>query len=379
MSKAIKYLLALAILAVVFIVFYTKVYTNKITFEQTTPSVGQLKVKVFGIGNVSAKNIYPINSVTGGKISAIYTDEGQWVKKDELLVAMDAIDLPFILDEAKISIEKAQAELNATEKELISLNAQRDLALLTFNRNEQLKAQNLISQFDYDKAKTDLRVIDAQISATKAKITSASVEITRAKKAAQALSVKLSRYKIYAPVDGYIIAKNAEVAQSVTPSQPILTLVDAKTVWVKAYIDERLSGNIKLGQAAFITLRSQPDRIFTGKVQRIVAQTDAVTQEKEINISFDKLPIPFYINEQASVNIITKTLEQVIKIPSQYMSYHDDQVGVWQNISGKAHFQPLTIIAHGDNEIAVTGLNINSKIVLPDPQKKPLSENMSIR
>ena len=378
MTKTVKYLLALILLGVIFTIFYTKVYTPKVTFEQTSPTLGKLSVEVFGVGHVSAKNIYPITSSTGGKITAIYHDEGQWVKQGDLLATIDAIDLPLVLDEAKIAITKARAELNATEKELVSLNAQKDLALLTFERNDQLKEQNLISQFDYDKAATDLRVIDAQIEATKAQINAAGVEIIRAEKNAEALATKLSRYTIYAPVDGYIIERNAEVAQNIAPSQPILTMVDPNTVWIKAYIDERVSGKIKVGQHAIITLRSQPEKTFSGKVKRIVAQTDAVTQEKEINVAFDKLPIPFYINEQARVSIATQEFKQVVKIPSKYLSYQESKPGVWLNQNNKAHFKLLTIIARGENEVAVKGITPNNKIILPDEHKKPLSENMSI-
>ncbi len=379
MSKPVKYSIVFALLVTMLVIFYTQVYTPKVSFTQTAPTQGALSIKVFGVGHVSAKNIYPITSSTGGKITAILTDEGQWVKKGDLLITLDAIDLPLILAEAEIAVEKAYAEKNATEKELISLNAQQDLAQLTLARNEQLKAQKLISQFDYDKAKTDLRVINAQIAATQARISSAKVEIIRAKKAAEALTVKLSRFKIYAPVDGYVIAKNAEVAQNVTPSQAILTIVDPKTVWIKAYIDERISGDIKVGQKATISLRSKPQQVFSGNVSRIVAQTDAVTQEKEVNVAFDHLPIPFYINEQATVTIATQQLSNVIKIPSQYLCYQDNTPGVWVNHQGKAHFKNVTIIARGDHEVAVKGLTTATTIILPDAAKKTLRENMSIR
>jgi RND family efflux transporter MFP subunit len=379
MVNKIKYLFA--VLAVLFgsTLFYNMVYIPKSTFETISPVVGDLEVKVFGIGNVGAKNIYALNAQTGGKILSILADEGEWVKKGELLVTIDTVDLPELLAEAKISVKKAKSELEATLKELKSLEAQKKLAQVTYKRYAKLKDQSFASQSEYDKAKADLDVIEAQIEATQARIESAKVEIERGSKGVEALETKLSRYRIHAPVDGYVIAKEAEVSESVTPSQTILKIVDPKTVWIKAYIDEKISGDIRLGQKALITLRSQRKIRHSGYVERIVAQTDAVTQEKEVDIAFDKLPIPFYINEQAEVLIATKHFEDVVKIPASVIFYRNGEAGVWVSRDAKAHFQRVGIIARSETEIAVEMLAEDAKIVLAAKNKKPLSEGMSIR
>ena len=114
----------------------------------------------------------------------------------------------------------------------------------------QLRKTTSISQAEYDKSKANLDVLTAQMDASKAHINAAKTEIIRAKKGVESLEVKQSRYNIYAPVDGYVISRDAEVAQSVTPAQSILTIVDPKTIWINAYIDEKISGDVKVGQKA---------------------------------------------------------------------------------------------------------------------------------
>lgn len=86
-------------------------------------------------------------------------------------------------------------------------------------------------------------------------------------------------------------------------------------MWVQAKIDERISAQIELNQKATITLRSQPDKIYEGVVKRIGAMSDNVTLEREIYIAFEHIPEPFYINEQAEVNIDVKTYTNIIKVP----------------------------------------------------------------
>jgi len=379
MTTIKKYIIILVVVLLGGFIFYNKVYVPKSTYEIISPSSGELLVEVFGIGDLGAKNIYTINAQTGGKILSIHTDEGEWVKKGDLLATIDSVDMPELLDEAKISVKKASSELVASTKELESLKAQKNLVLVTFKRYEKLKKQFFASQSEYDKAKADLDVIEAQIKATKARIKSANIEIQRVKKNVEAIKVKLSRFNIFAPVDGYVIAKNAEVAQHVIPSQTILKIVDTKTIWVKTYVDEKISGDIKVGQSATITLRSQRDKKYKGVVKRIVAQTDTVTQEKEIDVAFENLPIPFYINEQAEVLIATTHLSNVVKIPSKVLVFKNSKAGVWVRENSKAHYKTLEITAKGEYEVSVSNLSINDEIIISSSKKKPLYEGASIR
>ncbi|WP_373002249.1 efflux RND transporter periplasmic adaptor subunit [Sulfurimonas sp.] len=379
MNKIVKYTIILIILAIGGFIFYNKVYVVKTTYKTLSPTVGNLDIKVFGIGNVDAKDIYSINAQTGGKIVSIFSDEGLWVKKGDLLVVIDPVDMPELLQETQISVKKAKSELNALEKESQSLKAQKEMAHITFVRYENLLKQSFVSQSEYDKAKTDLDALDAQLEATMARIESSKIEVERSKKNVNSLKTKLSRYKIYAPVDGYVISKEAQVAQSVTSSSSILKIVDPKTIWIRAYIDERISGDVEVGQKAYITLRSQSNKVFNGYVKRIVAQSDAVTQEREINIAFDKLPIPFYINEQARVSIKVKSITDALKVPLNTLKIQNEKEGVWILKDGKAYFKTLKIQAKSDNEAAVmSGLDKNDIVLIPNSSKKPLSEGMRI-
>ena len=378
MNNYLKYALIALALLVGGAIFYNKVYIPKSTYVTLSPKEGDMKLQTYGIGNVGAKEIYNITALTASKIKALHTDEGKWVKKGELLVEMDAVDLPELVAEAKISVKKAKMEVTATRKDLDALYAQRNLALVTYNRYKKLKIQSFASQSEYDKAKADLDAIKAQIAATKAHINSALQEVKRSQTSVKALEVKLSRYKIYAPVDGYVIAKEVEVAQSVVPTQSIFKIVDPKDVWIRTYIDERISGNIKVGQHATITLRSQAGKKFAGIVKRIVAESDAVTQEREVDVAFEKLPIPFYINEQAAVLINTKTLQNVVTVPTKVIVHKDGKSGVWIAQNSKAHFQKVKVLGISGKTVAVKNLATNAVILVPAPNKKPLYEGARV-
>lgn len=379
MKTWIKYLIAFLIIALGATIFYLKVYIPKTTYQIVSPTRETINVQVHGVGNVDAKNIYTINAQANGRITNILTDEGLWVNKGDLLVEIDPVDLPNLLEEAKASLEKAKYELVAAKKELQNLNAQKRLIKISYDRYEKLYKQKYAAKAEYDKAYADLESIEAQIGASKANINSSKAEILRAQKNIEAIKIKLSRLKLYAPIDGYVISKDAEISQTVLSAQAILKIVDVKTVWIKAYIDEQISGKIKVGQKVGITMRSQSNKIFAGKVQRISAISDAVMQEREIAVSFDNLPIPFYINEQSEVSITTETFRDILSIDASLVSQKNGKAGVWVVKDSKAYFQEIEIVARSQNSIGVkSGIDENTKIIVLNPKKKPLSNGMKI-
>lgn len=378
MNPWLKYLIIIAVLAAVGGLFYNKVYIPKTSFVTVTPTKGSLSVTVRGIGNVSAKNIYTITAQSGGKILEIATDEGQWVKQDQLLIVMDGVDLSAQLEGAKASLEKAKFDIVASQNELKNQLTQKDLLQKTYDRYKKLNKQGYAAQSEYDKAATDLQGIQTMIAVSSSHINAAKAESKRAQKSIEAIQTKIQRLKVYAPVDGYVISKEIEVAQNVLPTTSILRIVDPKTLWVKTNIDERISAQIQLGQKAVIRLRSQPKNPLSGSVKRVNAMSDAVTLEREINISFETIPKPFYINEQAEVTIEVKHYDDVMKIPLHVVVQENGVVGVWIVQEGHAHFEKLEKIAQSDSEIAVSNLDEQTEILVPNAKKKPLSEGMKI-
>ncbi|MFA5460882.1 MAG: efflux RND transporter periplasmic adaptor subunit [Sulfurimonas sp.] len=379
MKKWITYGVIAILVALGGAVFYNKVYIVKSTFKTIKPTYGDLFVTVRGIGNVDAKNIYTITAQSGGEIENIYFDEGEWVKKGDLLVTIDPVDLPMLLDEQKVGLKKAKQEVQTTQSDLASLEAQRALILATFSRYKKLLEQKYATQAEFDKANSDLQNIDAQINASNAKIASAKLEILRLQKSQEAIEAKFQRLKIYSPVDGYIISKSAEAAQYVLPSAPIFKIVDPKTLWVVANVDERVAQSIELGQKASIALRSKPHETFQGTVQRVVAMSNLVTLEREIAIGFDTIPTPFYINEQAEVNIKVAKHDNVLKVPLKLLVLKDGKKGIWVAKDDNAYFTPITILAQNDEEAAVTsGIDRDADLLIYNESNKPLSNGMKI-
>ncbi len=374
-NRWLKWAIAALVLVAAATLFYTKVYIPKATYESVTAKKGELSLTVYGIGTVSSKIIRPVASNTGGKVIQILKDQGEWVKKGETVAVLDPVDLPDQLAQAKALLEKAGHETVAAKKELEALLAQRKLAKLTYDRYDKLFQKGYAAQAEYDKARTDLEAIEAQIEASRARIESTISEQKRAQKSIDALMQKIARLRVVSPAEGYVIRKDAEVGQTIVPQQPLITVVDPQEVWVKAYVDERISGKIAKGQKAEILLRSKSGEKLQGYVARIEAESDPVTEERVVDVAFEKVPFPFYINEQAEVIIETGRLSNVLLIPLDLIR----RGGVWVYKNGEAHFKKIEIVGKNDKFAGVKGIEEGEKILVPDPHKKPLFEGADIR
>ena len=378
MKTWIKYIIIVVLLLAGGALFFKKVYIPKTTFETITPTLGELSVRVRGIGNVSAKDIYSITAQSGGKILSITVDEGMWVKKGDLLVVMDGVDLNAQLAGAQASMEKAKFDTVASRNELKNQKSQKELLQKTYDRYAKLNKEGYAAQSEYDKAQSDLQGIEMQIAASTSRINAAKAERRRAQKNIEALQIRIARLKVYAPVDGYVISKDAEVAQNVLPTMGILKIVDPKTLWVVTKIDERICSEVKVGQSTEIKLHSQPNKVFKGRVKRIYAMSDAVTLEREIDVAFEKIPEPFYINEQAEVSIEVKRYEEVPKLPLDVLVQNGGAWGVWSVKNGHAHFLVLEDKIQSVQEVSAGNLNTSLQVILQNPKKKPLKEGMKI-
>lgn len=376
MKNILKWGSFLLLLIIVSFAFYKKVYIPKHTYEIVTPIKADLKVQVYGIGNISAKTIYKINSEVSGRILALNSDIGKWVKKGELLVVIDSVDLPKKLEIEKLNLEKAKLNVEKLNKDLETLEVKKWLANKTFQRNRKLLKSKGISQDKYDTSKANLEEIIKEIEADKVALKISKKEIEIASKNIESIELQLTKFKIYAPTDGLVILRNVSLKENVMSNEEIFEIVNPKDVWVKSYIDERVSKNLKIGQIADITLNSNPNIHYKGVVKRITPVTDLVTEEREVDISFNKLPIPFYINSQANVAITTKKYQNIYKIPANVVVYQNKKAGVWVKNGDKAKFEEIKIIDRNDKFVIINKSNLS--IIVPSSKKAPLKNESKI-
>lgn len=185
-------------------------------------------------GNIEIRQV-DLSFQVSGLIDNMFKEEGDMVRKGELIATLDDRDY-------KANLDKALAEV----KQTLALKNDADSK---FTRNEPLVIDDTISQQEYDSLKN-----------TKYKTFADYDSAVAQKNFAQN---QLDYTKIYAPDDGIIMVRVQEPGATVNKGQIVYTMSKTKPVWIRAYINEPDLGNIKYGQKVKVytdTLNPQTDK-----------------------------------------------------------------------------------------------------------------------
>jgi RND family efflux transporter MFP subunit len=372
-----KSIITIAIIAILGFGFYKKVYIPKHTFITTTSQKGDMSVTVNGVGNIDARDIYKIGSVYGGKVLGFDITEGSFVRKGTLLATIDSVDLKDKINELKATIKKLNSDIKSLQIDKKSAISTAKYQEEIFKKNQQLYKKRAISQLDFQKYTTNNEVAKLKVESINSKVYSLISQKEQLKANQNGLNERLKRYSIVAPVSGYITKKIVSNFQIIMSNQTLLEIIDPKDVWVATHIDTRMSNAIKIGSKTIIKLRSS-DKKYEATVVNIKPYNNNITYEREIDVAFDNLPIPFYMQEQAIVDININSLKNITKVPNKALSFYDKKEGVWLLKGQKVEFKPINIIARGENTIATKDISSSDRLVIEDPKKKPLSNGMTI-
>jgi len=287
-----------------------------------------------------------------GTVSKVFVDNDFAVTTGQPLVELDPADYKAVFDKAKAALEEDEADLKAAqimvppvniqtfsqvEVAEASLKAAADTETQTRHNVQQLKDNRAAAAADlaqserdckrfenlsasgagtrrqqeqaqtaFDKARAQLRAVDAQIAAQESALAAASQQVARARAQLQtaksertnvdvqihkveALTAKrdkaaaeletarlnLSYCAVDAPIEGYIANKNIQVGDRIQPGQALMAVVPLSRIYVEANFKETQLTDVRVGQPVSISADIYPGYTYTGKVAGIRAGTGA--------------------------------------------------------------------------------------------------------
>jgi HlyD family secretion protein len=261
---------------------YTKVLTGNVTRESITSVVS-------GTGQIKPKTYVNIGATAFGRITKLYVKEGERVTKGETLATIENVQPASSVAAQEASISAAKTDINsniAAENTAVANieHAKADLVQkkLDFDRYQQLYTQKLVSKQDFDarKAAYDLDVAslaqaNAALAQSKAQTESARGHLGMAVATLRGDVDSLNKTVAKAPYDA--IVTNLPVREGETmvvgiqnaEGSTLMTLADMSVVTAEVKIDETDIVNVKMGQAADITVDALPGRTFKGHVTEV--------------------------------------------------------------------------------------------------------------
>lgn len=248
-------------------------------------------------GTIEATQVDVSVKITG-RILERLVKEGDRVTRGQVLVRLDDSELAADVRRQDAALRSAQATLRDLQKgarpqeiedaraAVSSAEATRTMTEREYQRNDQLYTKNLIAAQDVDRARQAYEVAKAQERSARERlalvlagsrpdqIDAARWQVTQAESALAQVQSRLREAVVVSPIDGVVLRKNLEAGETANPGVPILTLVNPKDVWLRAYVPETEVGRLKVGDTAALRVDAFPNRVFTGRLIEIGSEAE---------------------------------------------------------------------------------------------------------
>lgn len=306
-----------------------------VTVSAVRAELGAVREKLALTGALKPKEQVDVTPKSTGRLQRIHFHVGDAVQAGALIAELERDELEQQVRRSEAAIGVARAALSQRTAELSNAEAQ-------LGRAERLRADGLISPQDYEAQKTQTEVIRAQVKLAQAQMEQAEAELRE-------LKIRLEQTRVYSPMNGHIAVRYVDVGALLSPSTPIVRVVNLSTMVTAASVPERDVGKLRVGNRAVVRVDAFGDREFTGRVARISPVLDAATRTANIEI---EIPNPNGLLKAemfARVELDLETTRQAVLIPREALVYRGTQAGVYLINNDRPDFRPIeTGLTQGD-------------------------------
>ncbi len=245
-------------------------------------------------GTIEATTV-DLTAKAAGTIIKMTVQEGDKVKKGQLLAQLTRSDLAAQRERDAMAVLAAEANLNNLAsgsrsqeiKEAVAnvsiAQTNYDKAKLDLQRAQQLYDQGAIAQESLDEAQVNHDLKKSQLDAVQARLSlleagnrpqvlaQAGAELARSKAVLAATETMLQDMMIYAPLNGTVLSKNYEEGEYVQTGAALYSTADLDKLWIRVYIPTDDLPSVKLGDQVGFTVSGSPTT-YRGKVTFIASQ-----------------------------------------------------------------------------------------------------------
>jgi RND family efflux transporter MFP subunit len=330
-----------------------------ITVSTVTPMRADVDIRLTYTADIQAYQQVNLFSRVDGYIAKLHVDKGDIVKANQLLVEVDHTDYVHALNRARANLSAARANVVRQEANLKN-------AKLTLDRMQALIANRFVSQQDLDNAQIAHDMAMAQLEELRAQVRQMEVALQQAE-------TNLAYSYIRAPFAGYVAQRNLDAGAYVsgstgstsTMSRGILTLHDIETVRVLLEVVEKDVPLVRIGQRAELRAEAYPDRVFVGKVTRVVHALDRTTRTMTVEVDLANRDHALKGGMFARVELVVGRHPNAIQIPLDALTRLEDDQYVYVVREGKAYRVPVEVGARLENRVEITkGLTGSEHVIV---------------
>jgi len=375
---AIGWKLAILATVVAFVVY--RVRYAPISVDSRAAAIGPVVSEVMGTGTLEARVSATISPKISGLVTQVLADQGDRVKKGQVLATLNDGDLQQQVKIAQADLATTKASVERSAADIASADATAVQTRASYVRSAQLLSTKFISEDDFEKSTQARDVADAQLKRAQLAKIEIERQVLKAEETLRYYQELLAYTSISSPFDGLIIHRGGEPGDVVVPGSEILQIISTDEMWVSAWVDETAMASLAVGQPARIMFRSEPDKAHSGAVTRLAPSADRETREFLVDVTAKELPKTWAVGQRAEVYIQTAKKNDALLVPQQAIAWRKGRPGLFVSNSGHANWRDVTLGLRGAQGIEVTnGLVAGDLVVWPhDPKSDVVTEGRAV-
>lgn len=293
-----------------------------------------LQNRILASGSVAPWRELVIGSEASGlAVAEIAVEEGQSVRKGDLLVRLNDAALNAQIAEQNALIDEAAANLASSQREL--------------DRAQQLVTTKAISQQTADERATTVKTNEAKLTAARAVL--------------EQLKVQLARTRIVAPDDGYVLKRSVSLGQVVSSGTELVRMVQRSRLEVDASVAEAELLAIRPGDGVRVT--DPAGRSLTASVRELAPSVDSTSRLGTVRID---LPADSGLKPGMFVRVEIETEPRIaLAVPRQALVWRAGGAGVFLvHTDASVALKPVATGRQMEDLVEITsGLAENQRIV----------------
>jgi cobalt-zinc-cadmium efflux system membrane fusion protein len=285
-------------------------HPDRFPLTAATRYVSTSTLNVTGTVSPDVSRTIPVISIASGRVIAIHTQIGAYVKKGQLLMEVQSTDISNAFDQY----------LKAVNDERLA-RTQDERAKILYEKGAIAKSQLEIADDSEQDARTDLTAAEQQL------------HFLGVDPAHPSLTAK-----VYSPATGVVIAQNvtnaAATGVTFAGSATAFTIADLSEVWIICDVYENDLPMVHVGQTADIRLNAYPDRVVTGTISEIDAILDPSIRTAKVRIQVPNPDHLMRIGMFATATFHGHRLEDHVSVPASAILHLHDRDWVYAPAAG---------------------------------------------
>ena len=380
MNKKLILIIGLVVLVVAVPLIQARVRgTASVEVEAETLEPRVIQSSVLASGKLVHEEEVKLTTEEIGRVTAVYVDEGQQVKRGELVLQIDDQRLKAAVEQQEASVRLQEIAIQRQQLNVENLRTQ-------WERQRGLHERKLIDENTFTMATNNLEIAEVDLMSSKESLEQAHALLDQQED-------RLSKTRVYSPIDGTVTTLDIKVGETAIssstniPGSSLMTIANPASIQTEVNVDEADIANVEIGQKARVFAIAYPDQPVEGVVESIAVSAKVAEGQQGQSFAIkirllDPEKITLRPGMTCRAEIFTATKGGVLAAPIQAILVDEDLTtdevrrDVFVNRNGRAVKTPVEVgIADDTYQEIVSGLSPGDEVVTgPDRVLRALED-----